>query len=146
MYPNSLAILMLQEIPQVNLLRYFTLSRVASVLLIFAVTWLLIRYATRFLDLVSLRGPRARFAVKWIEPVLRIGLWFLAGFASFDLLAPSRETFIAAVGSVAIAIGLGAQDLIKNLVGGLVVVADRPYQLGDRSKSARHTARSITLA
>ena len=132
MYPNTLAILMLQETSKVDLIRYFTISRIASVLLIFAVTWLLIRYATKLLDLVSLRGPRARFAVKWIEPVLRIGLWFLAGFASFDLLAPSRETFIAAVGSVAIAIGLGAQDLIKNLVGGLVVVADRPYQLGDR--------------
>jgi MscS family membrane protein len=118
--------------PQLDLLHYFTLSRIASVALIFIVTWLLIRYATKLLDLVSQRSPRARFAVKWIEPVLRIGLWFLAGYASFDLLSPSRETFLAAIGSAAIAIGLGAQDLIKNLVGGLVVVADRPYQLGDR--------------
>ncbi len=134
MYLNCFANLMLLETPRVDLIRYFTLSRIASVLLIFAATWLLIRYSTKLLDLVSQRGPRARFAVKWMEPVLRIGLWFLAGFASFDLLAPSRETFLAAVGSVAIAIGLGAQDLIKNLVGGLVVVADRPYQLGDRVK------------
>ncbi|MBS1872766.1 MAG: mechanosensitive ion channel [Acidobacteria bacterium] len=134
MYLNYFANLMLLETPRVDLIRYFTLSRIASVLLIFAATWLLIRYSTKLLDLVSQRGPRARFAVKWMEPVLRIGLWFLAGFASFDLLAPSRETFLAAVGSVAIAIGLGAQDLIKNLVGGLVVVADRPYQLGDRVK------------
>ena len=132
MYTTCFAVLVLQANRQLDLFRYFTLSRVASVAMIFAVTWLLIRYATKFLDLVSLRGPRARFAVKWIEPVLRIGLWFLAGFAAFDLLSPSRETFIAAVGSVAIAIGLGAQDLIKNLVGGMVVVADRPYQLGDR--------------
>ena len=125
MYANGFAVLLLLEPPQLDLLRYFTISRIASILLIFAITWLLIRYATKFLE-------RARFAVKWIEPVLRIGLWFLAGFAAFNLLSPSRETFIAAVGSVAIAIGLGAQDLIKNLVGGLVVVADRPYQLGDR--------------
>jgi small-conductance mechanosensitive channel len=27
---------------------------------------------------------------------------------------------------------LGAQDLIKNVIGGLVVLGDRPYQLGDR--------------
>jgi MscS family membrane protein len=123
---------LLEESPQTNFFRYFTFTRIASVVAIFGLTWLLIRYATKFLDLVSLRGPRARFAVKWIEPVLRIGLWFLASFAAFDVLSPSRETFVAAVGSVAIAIGLGAQDLIKNLVGGLVVVADRPYQLGDR--------------
>jgi small-conductance mechanosensitive channel len=132
MLTAGFAVLLLQETNKVDLIRYFTFGRLASVLLIFIVTWLLIRYATRFLDLLSLRGPRARFAVKWIEPVLRIGLWFVAGFVSFDLLAPSRETFVAAVGSVAIAIGLGAQDLIKNLVGGLVVIADRPYQLGDR--------------
>jgi len=126
------AMLLLQTKPQLNILRYFTMGRIATVMAIFIVAWLLIRYATRLLDLVSLRSPRARFAVKWIVPVLRIGLWFLAGFASFDLLSPSREAFIAAIGSVAIAIGLGAQDLIKNLIGGLVVVADRPYQLGDR--------------
>jgi MscS family membrane protein len=132
MYHASCAVLLLQANSQLDLLRYFTVSRIVSVAFIFTVAWLLIRYATKFLDLLSLRSPRARFAVKWIEPVLRIGLWFVAGFAAFDLLSPSRETFFAAVGSVAIAIGLGAQDLIKNLVGGLVVVADRPYQLGDR--------------
>lgn len=132
MYATVFAPLALQQNSQLDLFRYFTLSRIASVLLIFTVTWLVLRWATRFLDLLSLRGPRARFAVKWIEPILRIGLWFVAGFAAFDLLAPSRETFLAAIGSAAVAIGLGAQDLIKNLVGGLVVVADRPYQLGDR--------------
>jgi MscS family membrane protein len=117
---------------QLDLLRYFTPGRIFSVIVIFTVSWLVIRYSSKLLDIVSQRGPRARFVVKWIEPVLRIGIWFLASFASFELLSPSREAFLAAVGSVAIAIGLGAQDLIKNLVGGLVIVADRPYQLGDR--------------
>ncbi len=120
------------DAPHLDFLRYFSFGRIATVVLIFAGAWLLIRYTTRLLDLVSLRGPRARFAVKWIQPVLRIGIWFIAAFASFDLLSPSRETFVAAVGSVAIALGLGAQDLIKNLVGGLVILGDRPYQLGDR--------------
>ena len=36
------------------------------------------------------------------------------------------------MGSAALAIGLGLQDLIKNLIGGLVIVTDRPYQTGDR--------------
>jgi small-conductance mechanosensitive channel len=49
-----------------------------------------------------------------------------------NLLAPSRETFFAGLASLGIALGLGAQDLVKNLIGGLVVLGDRPYQLGDR--------------
>jgi MscS family membrane protein len=123
---------MLQVSGQTDVLKYFTITRLATIFLIFALTWLVIRYATRLLDMLAMRGSRARFVVKWVEPVLRLTLWFGAGFVAFSILSPTRETFFAAVGSVAIAIGFGAQDLIKNLVGGLVIVADRPYQLGDR--------------
>ncbi|MGE5324095.1 MAG: mechanosensitive ion channel family protein [Actinomycetota bacterium] len=94
-------------------------------------TWLAIRWGTRLLDLLSRRGPRMRFLAKGAEPVLRVVLWFAAMFVSVELLAPTRETFLAAIGSAAIAIGLGAQDLIRNLIGGLVILGDRPYQLGD---------------
>jgi len=124
--------MLLQIGAKMDILERFTAPRIASVALVLIGAWLLIRYSTRLLDVLSARGPRARFVIKWVEPVLRIALWFAAIFISFDLLSPSRETFFAAVGSLAIAIGLGAQDLIKNLVGGLVILADRPYQLGDR--------------
>jgi hypothetical protein len=36
------------------------------------------------------------------------------------------------VASIGIALGLGAQDLVRNVIGGIVVLADRPFQLGDR--------------
>ena len=114
-----------------DIFQYFTAGRIASVVLILAVTGVFIRYATRLLDVLSRRGSRIRFLAKGAEPILRITLWFAAMLISFRLLAPTRETFLAAIGSAAIAIGLGAQDLIKNLIGGLVILGDRPYQLGD---------------
>jgi MscS family membrane protein len=122
----------LQAANEERILQYFTAGRLSAVLLVLASAWLVIRYTGRLLDALATHSSRARFFVKWLEPVLRITLWFVAIFISFDVLAPTRETFFAAIGSLAIAIGLGAQDLIKNLVGGLVVLADRPYQLGDR--------------
>ncbi|HVB33842.1 MAG TPA: mechanosensitive ion channel family protein [Patescibacteria group bacterium] len=114
-----------------DIFQYFTFGRIISVIAILVVTWLFIRYATRLLDLLSRRGPRIRFLAKAAEPILRIILWFAAMLVSFHLLAPTRQTFLAAVGAAAIAIGLGAQDLVKNLIGGLVILGDRPYQLGD---------------
>lgn len=48
--------------------------------------------------------------------------------------SPSRDTLLAVLASVGIALGLGAQDLVKNIIGGLVILVDRPYQLGDRVK------------
>ena len=114
-----------------DIFQYFTFDRIASVIVILVIAAVLIRYAARALDLLSRRGPRIRFLAKGTEPIIRITLWFAAMLISFHLLAPTRQTFLAVIGSVAIAIGLGAQDLVKNLIGGLVVIGDRPYQLGD---------------
>lgn len=114
-----------------NLFEYFTFGRMASVVIILAVTWIFIHYITRLLDMLSRRGPRMRFLAKAADPILRIVLWFAAMLISFRLLAPTQQTFLAVIGSAAIAIGLGAQDLVKNLIGGLVILGDRPYQLGD---------------
>jgi len=114
-----------------DIFQYFTFGRIASVILILFITALIIRYMARAFELLSRRGPRIRFLAKGAEPVVRITLWFAAMLVSFRLLAPTQATFLALIGSVAIAVGLGAQDLIKNLIGGLVVLGDRPYQLGD---------------
>jgi len=108
-------------------------SMLVAVLTLFA-AWLLIRWVSNLCERLSRRSTQARFLAKWLEPVFRITIWFAAIIMCFDLLAPSRETFLATLASFGIALGLGAQDLIKNLVGGLVVLGDRPYQLGDRVK------------
>ncbi len=116
---------------QRDIFQYFTFNRIASVAAVLVLAWLLIRYSAKLLDTLAARGPRARFLAKWIEPILRIAVWLTAIMISFRVLAPTSQMFLAAIGSVAIAIGLGAQDLIKNLIGGLVILGDRPYQLGD---------------
>jgi small-conductance mechanosensitive channel len=130
MLPTPIALL--QE--RIEFFEYFTFFRILSVVALLFVTWLLIRYISKLLGALSQRSLRARFLLKLIEPAVRITLWFIAIFFALEFLAPTRETFLAGVGSAAIAIGLGAQDLIKNLVGGVVILGDRPYQLGDRVK------------
>jgi small-conductance mechanosensitive channel len=123
--------MMMQATPT-SLLEQFKLHTVGWAVLVLFLAWLAIRWVSGTLDVISRRSTRARFLVKWLEPVLRISIWFIALILCFDLIVPSRETFLASIASLGIAFGLGAQDLVKNLVGGLVVLGDRPYQLGDR--------------
>jgi small-conductance mechanosensitive channel len=132
MVTSRLAMFVIQMTPRPDVFEYFTASRIGTVALVLTVTWILVTYTAKLLNALGEHGRRARFAVSWAAPILRISLWFVAGFISFAVLSPSRDAFLAAIGSVAIAIGLGAQDLVKNLIGGLVIIADRPYQLGDR--------------
>jgi small-conductance mechanosensitive channel len=121
-----------------SLLEGFTPGNVLLAAVVLALTFVAIRWAARLLDFVGARAPRSRLYVKWLEPILRISLWFVAILACVRLVAPTPQTFLAALGAMGLAIGLGAQDLVKNLIGGLVILADRPFQLGDRVSIAGH--------
>jgi len=134
MFAISLQSLLALQTTQYSFLEKVTASNILEIIAIILIVWFLIRLTSRLFILLSEKIPRARFLTKLLEPVTRIGLWFLAVFAIISILAPSSETFIASIGSLALAFGLGAQDLIKNVIGGLVVLVDRPYQLGDRVK------------
>ena len=119
---------------EARVLAQLALWKVALVAVLVVATWVLLKWMHGFLDRIEKHNLRLRFLLRQIEPPLRIMVWFGALLVSAEILAPSKDAFLAALGSAALAIGLGLQDLIKNLIGGLVVVADRPYQTGDRIK------------
>lgn len=119
-----------------SVLQYFSPGKVLFVAILIGVTWTLLKWLRGFLDRLEKINPRVRFMLRQVEPPLRIAIWFGAILVSAEILAPSQNAFLAALGSAALAIGLGLQELIKNLIGGMVVVVDRPYQIGDRIKMA----------
>jgi MscS family membrane protein len=119
-----------------NVLDYLSPGKVLFVAILVAGAWVLLKWTRGFLDGLEKLNPRLRFLLRQVEPPLRIAIWFAALLISAEILAPSKNAFLAALGSAALAIGLGLQDLIKNLIGGMVVVVDRPFQTGDRIKLA----------
>lgn len=117
-----------------NVLQYLSVGKILFVTALILGAWVLLKWMRGFLDRLEKVNPRLRFMLRQVEPPLRIAIWFAALLISSEILAPSRNAFLAALGSAALAIGLGLQDLIKNLIGGMVVVVDRPFQTGDRIK------------
>jgi small-conductance mechanosensitive channel len=115
-----------------SLLRMITLQQVLTVIVVIVVALVVLHYATKFIDRVSERNPGSRFVLKWIGQAFRLVVSFVAILVVITTLAPDSDTLLAALGSAAIAIGLGAQKLVQDLVGGMVLMTDRPYQLGDR--------------
>jgi MscS family membrane protein len=103
-----------------------------GIALLILVGWVAIRWLSKLFNLLSDKIPRSRFLMKFLEPISRIGIWFVVIFVTIRILAPSQQAFLASLASLGLAVGLGAQDLIKNVIGGIIVLVDRPYQLGDR--------------
>lgn len=111
---------------------YLTPGRLIGVLATLAVAVGGVYAITAALRFLGERVPRARFFFNRLEPVARVAVWFVALLVVLRTLATTDGTFLAGLGSIAIALGLGAQDMIRNLLGGIVVLTDRPFQLGDR--------------
>jgi MscS family membrane protein len=123
----------LPETP-VEILTRISLTHILYALLILVATYVLVRVSTAITHALAERAPRARFFFLMGTPVIRFVLWLGSGLVILAIFSPSRETLFAILASVGIALGLGAQDLVKNLIGGLIILVDRPYQLGDRVK------------
>jgi small-conductance mechanosensitive channel len=119
---------------QSSVLAHLSPAKTLFVVILIVSTWALLRWLRGILNGLERHNPRLRFLLRQIEPPMRIAIWFAALLISAEILAPSRDAFLATLGSAALAIGLGLQDLIKNLIGGLVVIVDRPYQTGDKVK------------
>jgi small-conductance mechanosensitive channel len=130
----TVAILQLEDLEGVtpSLGDYLTTGRVIGVLAELGVALAVVYGITAALRFLGGRVPRARFFFNRLEPIARVAVWFVAMLVVLQTLAPNNGTFLAGLGSIAIALGLGAQDMIRNLLGGIVVLTDRPFQLGDR--------------
>ncbi len=125
-----------QVLPEtsIKLLQDVTITRIFSVIIVIAAVLVAVRLSNSLLETLSTKVPRARFFFKMLVPTARFAFWIFGSIVIMEIFSPSRQTLLAVLASVGIALGLGAQDLVKNLIGGLVILADRPYQLGDRVK------------
>jgi small-conductance mechanosensitive channel len=111
----------------------FTISKVFWSIIIFIVALILIKYATRLLETLAERWPRFRLTIKSIIPIIRIFGWTtVLYFIIAGILAPPIETIIAVTASAGIAVGFASQDILKNIFGGIMILFDRPFQVGDK--------------
>ncbi|MCS6886446.1 MAG: mechanosensitive ion channel [Acidobacteriota bacterium] len=105
---------------------------ILEALVIIVITYLLVKLSGSLIAFLSKKAPRARLFFLFASPIVRFVLWGGATILVVALLVPSRESLLAVLASLGLAVALGAQELVKNLVGGLVIIFNRPYQVGDK--------------
>src|SRR5262245_26053646 len=107
-------------------------GKVLAIIVLVIAALALSRVVSRALLELGKRVPRARFTFTLLIPVTRIAIWVLTFLIGAKILAPRPELLLAIVASIGLALGLGAQDYVKSLIGGVLILIDRPFQLGDR--------------
>lgn len=95
---------------------------------------------------LSKRYPKYDFTIKRFIPIFRILAWiFVIYIIIIGIFNPPAATLFAFFTSLGVAIGFAAQDLLKNVFGGLVVMFDRPFQIGDKIEAGKHYGEVVEI-
>ena len=102
-------------------------------LVVVGVFALLIRGLVWMLEALAERSVRRRLTFKSLVPIVRMFLWAMAVFIILStVFRVDAQGILAASAALGVALGFAAQDILKNVFGGLIVVFDQPFQVGDK--------------
>ncbi len=79
-----------------------------------------------------------------LERFAGIVLFIIAIMLALDLIGINVMPFIAGAGVIGIAIGFAAKDTLSNLIAGVLLLIDRPFEVGDRIEIWQAPAGSST--
>jgi small-conductance mechanosensitive channel len=100
---------------------------------ILILAYVLARLSSTLLNALADRLVAARFRITVLIPVFKLAIYGIAVYFAFSILFDLTENQLLALsGVMGAAVGFGLKDLLADLVGGLVLVAEQPYQIGDK--------------
>lgn len=105
-------------------------------LLVFTVLKKLVRYIFKktVVKSITLTGDnqnRQETLIKLFQNILDYGLYFILGYWVLAIIGVPISSLLAGAGIAGLAIGLGAQGFLTDLVNGIFILLERQYDVGD---------------
>jgi small-conductance mechanosensitive channel len=122
------------------------LQHLLEALIVLVIAYFLARAVSFLLSTLADRFASQRFRVTLLIPLIKfliygLGLYVVVSI-SFDL---STRQLVAFSGLLGAALGLGLKDFLADIVGGLVVVLEQPYQVGDKVTLGDHYGEIVDI-
>ncbi len=106
---------------------------------ILLMTYFSIKILSHLIRFLAEKSTKYRITLKGLIPLIRILSWVIAlTFIVVGVFAPSLTTIIAFSASIGVAVGFAAQDIIKNIFGGIMIIFDQPFKVGDKIEIGSH--------
>lgn len=111
----------------------FQPSGVPYAIAVIVVAFIVTRVGTRTLDALGERFTERRLLFKQVTAIGRFIIVLVASVTvASALINFTREALLAVGGSAAVAFGFAFKDLLASLMAGVILLFDRPFQVGDR--------------
>ena len=93
----------------------------------------IIRTLAWTLERFSEQSATRRLFFKRLVPIVRILFWSLAIYIILIPIFGLTDTqLISAWAAIGLAVGFASQDILKNIFGGIIIIIDQPFQVGDK--------------
>lgn len=108
-------------------------TRVFFAILIILAAFYVLQGLLWLLEAIADRSATRRLFFKRLIPIVRMVMWAVViWFIVTSVFQVDKNGLLAASAALGVGIGLAAQDLIKNLLGGIIIIFDAPFQVGDK--------------
>lgn len=124
----------------------------AQIAVILLLSWLAVRLARRAVTGLAKRlerrgeregidrgAARVETVRTLLESIVRYGAIFVAAVMILNALGLDTRTLLASAGIVGLAVGFGAQRLVRDVITGIFLLAENQFVVGDTITAAGHT-------
>ncbi len=116
-----------------NIVQFVRVGGIPWALVLLAVTFFAAHLITRFAERLGDRFSERRLILQQVSTIARFVTSMLgmtgAALLTFRL---SEQMLLALGGTLAVAVGIAMKDLAASILAGLMILFDRPFQVGDR--------------
>ncbi len=107
--------------------------RIFWAVLVLILTFFVIKGVVRLLETLAEQSATRRLFFKKLIPIIRLFTWSAAiYYVIAGVFRVNQGQLLAASAAIGVAIGFAAQDVLKNIFGGLLIILDQPFQVGDK--------------
>ncbi|TXD54216.1 MULTISPECIES: mechanosensitive ion channel family protein [unclassified Polaribacter] len=125
---------------------FFSAGKIIWALIFIIIGYLLIRFVVSLLEKYAEKFTNQRITIKGIIPIIKIFGWiFIIVLIIVGIFQPPLATLIAVSASLGIAVGFASQDIIKNIFGGVIILLDRPFTVGDKIEVGSHYGEVVEI-
>ena len=107
-------------------------DRLIRSLIVIVIFWILVCLIEPFSALLHrLEKVLTTPMVEWLKKAIKVALVFIGLATVFEIWGIRIAPIIAGLGLFGVAVALGAQDLFKNLISGMLILAERRFNIGN---------------
>ncbi len=125
---------------------YFKASKIILSLFILVSTYLFLRVLSMIMSAWAERKTKHRVTIKGLVPLARVIAWTAAlTFILVAVFKPPMASILAFSASIGVAVGFASQDLLKNIFGGIIIIFDKPFQIGDKVQIGNYYGEIVSI-